>query len=63
MTCEICRIRQKGLFQLANGLFEAIKHGDAEHQAWLKQAIFAYFGGSAPVDVEFEETPQKEYEL
>ncbi len=26
-------------------LFDAIKHGDAEHQAWLKQAIEDHFSG------------------
>jgi hypothetical protein len=26
-------------------LFDAIKHGDAEHQAWLKNAIVAHFAG------------------
>jgi hypothetical protein len=26
-------------------LFDAIKHGDAEHQAWLKDAVVAHFAG------------------
>lgn len=25
-------------------LFEAVKHGDAKHEAWLKEAIAAHFG-------------------
>jgi hypothetical protein len=26
-------------------LFDAIKHGDEAHQAWLKQALFDHFAG------------------
>jgi bacterioferritin (cytochrome b1) len=29
----------------ADDLWEAIKHGDEAHQAWLKDAIRAYFEG------------------
>ena len=28
-----------------SGLYEAIAHGDAEHKAWLKAALEAYFAG------------------
>lgn len=31
--------------RLPKGLFDAIKHGDREHQDWLKQAIEDYFAG------------------
>jgi hypothetical protein len=27
---------------LTKGLYEALKHGDAEHSAWLYDAIYAY---------------------
>lgn len=29
----------------AEALFDAIKHGDAEHQAWLREAIRNHFDG------------------
>ena len=29
----------------SDALFNAIKHGDAEHQAWLKQALENHFKG------------------
>ena len=28
--------------EFADGLFNALKHGDSEHQAWLREAIEAY---------------------
>lgn len=33
-----------------HGLFDAIKHGDAEHQRWLKEKIDAHFArtGDSP---------------
>ena len=31
--------------RLRETLFDAIKHGDEKHQAWLKQAIEDHFAG------------------
>ncbi len=29
--------------ELSRACFEAIKHGDAEHQAWLREALDKFF--------------------
>ena len=42
ISIAIERLRQPSQ---SNALFNAIKHGDAEHQAWLKQALENYFEG------------------
>ena len=31
--------------QLQKELFEFLKHGDEKHQAWLREAIDAFFAG------------------
>ena len=36
------------LIQRMDTLFEEIKHGDADHQKWLKQAITDHFSGIKP---------------
>ena len=33
------------LCRRVGSLFTAIEHGDADHRAWLKEAIFAHFAG------------------
>src|SRR5262245_37177452 len=39
------RVVNEEVRSLSASLFETIKHGDAEHQAWLQEAIDAHFVG------------------
>lgn len=41
------------LMEKVDTLFDAIKHGDLNHQIWLKEAIEAHFDGR-PVPTEDE---------
>ncbi|WP_370372417.1 hypothetical protein [Henriciella pelagia] len=42
LTAEIADLRQR-----TESLWDAIKHGDDEHRAWLKEAINAHLAGEA----------------
>ena len=45
-VCREHKLISRALIDLTakkNSLFEAIKHGDAAHQAWLKKAIEDHF--------------------
>lgn len=54
----------------ANSLYEAIKHGDQEHRAWLKEALDNWFAGkpvppprSAPAQADIHATTDDEINL
>lgn len=40
--CPVCRTNE----ELRGTLFDAIKHGDEEHQSWLKEAIDKHFSAA-----------------
>ncbi len=44
--CRVCRAE----LAWAESLYEKIKHGDDQHKSWLREAIHAFFAGSALPD-------------